>query len=78
MMDVSRLKFHYYPDTDDLYIELSDNPGVDTREVTPGVVMDLDREGKLVGIDIDHASNLVNLSQLEAQGLPNTRFSIQA
>lgn len=72
------MKFHYYQDTDSLYIELTDKPGVDTREVTPGVVMDLDGEGKLVGIDIDHASNLVNLSQLEAQGLPSTKFSVHA
>ncbi len=70
------MKFHYYQDTDTLYIELMDTPSADTREVAPGVLMDLDSKGKLVGIDIDHASNFVNLTKLETQGLPNARFSI--
>ena len=64
------MKFHYYPETDSLYIDLSDQPGVESREVAAGVVLDFDGEGHLVGIDIDHASKLVNLSRLEAEELP--------
>lgn len=72
------MKFHYYQDTDTLYIELMDTPSADTREVAPGILIDLDSNGKLVGIDIDQASNFVNLTKLEAQGLPNARFSVHA
>src|SRR5438093_1061809 len=32
------MKFHYYRDTDSLYIELSDKVGADSQEVAPGVV----------------------------------------
>ena len=64
------MKFHYYPDTDSLYIELSEKPSADSTEVAPGVVLDLDEEGQLVGIDIDHASQIANLSTLEAKSLP--------
>lgn len=64
------MKFHYYQDTDSLYIFLSEKTSSDSREVTPGVVMDFDEDGHIVGIDIDHASQLVNLSRLEAQGIP--------
>ena len=64
------MKFHYYPDTDSLYIELSEKPGADSTEVAPGVILDLDEEGQLVGIDIDHASQIANLSTLEAKSLP--------
>jgi uncharacterized protein YuzE len=58
------MKFHYYPETDSLYIDLAERASVDSREVAPGVVLDFDAEGNLVGIDIDRASKIVNLSRL--------------
>ena len=64
------MKFHYHPETDSLYIDLSERTGVDTRELVPGVVLDL------VGIDFDHASQIVNLSRLEAEALPITSLSV--
>jgi len=70
------MKFHYYPETDSLYIDLSEETSVDSREVAPGVVLDFDAEGHLVGIDIDRASQIVNLSRLEAEMLPVTTFSL--
>jgi uncharacterized protein YuzE len=70
------MKFHYYPETDSLYIELSERPSVDSEEVTSGVVLDFDAEGKLVGIDLDHASTFVNLSRIEADSLPLQAFAL--
>ena len=70
------MKFHYYPETDSLYIDLSARVSVDSREVAPGVVLDFDAEGHLVGIDIDHASRIIDLSRLEAEALPVTRLSL--
>ena len=64
------MKFHYYPETDSLYIELSERAGTEAKVVAPGVVLDFDENHSLVGIDIDHASTLVNLSTLEATSLP--------
>jgi uncharacterized protein YuzE len=64
------MRFQYYPETDSLYIDLADRPGTDVREVAPGVVLDFDADGTLVGIDIDHASRIVNLSRFEAISLP--------
>lgn len=64
------MKFHYYSETDSLYIDLVERPAVDSREVTPGVVLDYDADGNLVGIDIDHASKIVDLSRLEVESLP--------
>jgi uncharacterized protein YuzE len=70
------MKFHYYPETDSLYIDLSEKTSVDSREVAPGVVLDFDAERHLVGIDIDHASQVVELSRLEAEALPLLAFSL--
>jgi len=70
------MKFHYYPETDSLYIELSEKPGVNSQEAAPDVVLDFDAEGHLVGIDLDHASRFVNLSRLEATSLPIRDFAV--
>ncbi len=61
----------YFPDTDSLYISLTDKPSVESEELTPGFVFDFDAEGSIVGIDIDsNASTLVDLSKIEMDGLP--------
>ena len=64
------MKFHYDALTDSLYIDLVDRSGVDAREVAPGVVLDFDEDGNVVGIDLDHASRVADLSRLEAVSLP--------
>ncbi len=64
------MKLLYYPETDSLYIDLADRPSADSREVTPGVVLDFDAAGELVGIDIDRASVHLDLSGLEAGSVP--------
>ena len=64
------MKLYYYADTDSLYIDLADRPSTNSREVLPGVVLDLDDRGSLVGIDIDRASQQFDLPQLEAVSVP--------
>ena len=64
------MKIQYYEETDSLYIDLKDAPGVEAVEVADGVVLDLDEQGRVVGIDIDHASEKLDLSQLETVALP--------
>lgn len=56
------MKLKYYPDTDLLYIDLSKQPSVETREISEGVVLDYDANGNLAGIDIDNASKKVQLN----------------
>jgi len=64
------VKLHYYPETDSLYIELMAAPGVETREIAPGLVADFDAEGSVVGFDIDGASRKLDLATLETVALP--------
>jgi len=70
------MRLNYYADTDSLYIDLADRPSVDSREVSPGVIIDLDQDGRIVGIDIDRASRIVDLSRLESESLPIDLSSI--
>ena len=60
------MKLHYDRETDSLYIELLERPGVDSEEVLDGVVLDFDEKRRLVGIDVQHASQNVDLNRLEA------------
>ena len=64
------MKLLYYADTDSLYIDLADRPSADSREVSPGVVLDFDAAGALVGIDIDRASHHLDLTSLQAGSVP--------
>ena len=70
------MKLHYYPDTDSLYIDLNARPSADSREVADGIVIDLDADGNIVGIDIEHASQKLDLSTLETEALPTASVRI--
>ena len=70
------MKFHYYSETDSLYIDLSNKPSVQSQEVAPGIVLDFDIDDNLVGIDIDNASRVLDLSLLEMRNLPIRNLSM--
>jgi uncharacterized protein YuzE len=65
------VKLHYYVETDSLYIELRAGAGVEVREIADGLNADIDADGRVVGLDIDHASQLLDLSTLETVALPH-------
>jgi uncharacterized protein YuzE len=70
------MKLHYYPETDSLYIELSARPGADSREICEGLVVDFDAQGRVIGLDIQHASETMDLKTLEAESLPAIKTKI--
>jgi uncharacterized protein YuzE len=72
------MKLNYHADTDSLYIDLSEQTSVESREITQGIVLDYDADGNLVGIDIDNASNKVQLEQLILNKLPSQISTVVA
>jgi uncharacterized protein YuzE len=64
------MKISYDQATDSLYIHLSDRASVDSDEVQDGVVLDFDANGALVGIDLQHASQRVDINNLSVSKLP--------
>ncbi len=72
------MKITYYPETDSLYIDLSENPSTESVEISEGVVVDYDSEGSLVGIDIDNASKKVELKKFTLSKLPAMEQIIEA
>jgi uncharacterized protein YuzE len=72
------MKLNYYPETDSLYIDLSEKTSVESKEISEGVVLDYDTEGNLVGIDIDNASTKVQLKELIVSRLSSGIHTVAA
>lgn len=72
------MKLNYHPETDSLYIDLSEKPSAESREISEGVVLDYDAQGNLVGIDIDNASRKVELQSLVLSRLPGKVYTSAA
>ena len=72
------MKLNYYPETDSLYIDLSEKTSLESREISEGIVLDYDEAGNLVGIDIDNASKKVQLKELILSRLPSNVHTVAA
>ncbi len=50
------MKVRYFTDTDTLLMQLSDSPVAETRDLDEDTILDLDRNGNICAITIEHAS----------------------
>ena len=44
------MKIAYYLETDSMYIDLSEKGSVESKEISPGVVLDYDSDGNIAGV----------------------------
>ena len=65
------MRVNYYPETDSLYIDLSEKTSVESKEISEGVVLDYDAEGNLVGIDKLKPMHIQPLFEVEARKARN-------
>lgn len=72
------MKLNYYDETDSLYIEFSDESSAESVEISEGVVLDYDAQGKLVGIDIDNAGHKIQLQDFYLKGLDPNIMTVAA
>jgi len=70
------MHFRYYPDTDMLYIELAPGVSVESEEVAPNIVLDYDANNRVIGIEVEDASTLIDLSRLEISALPLVNLTL--
>ena len=52
-------KLNYYPQSDVLHYVVAEGEEFSSREVAPGVTLEFDERGKLIGIEILDASRFV-------------------
>ncbi len=55
------MKIRYFKDTDTLYIELRPAPVKATKDLDENTVLDLDADGGVVAITIEHASDRADI-----------------
>jgi uncharacterized protein YuzE len=57
----------YFRDTDTALLEFSDQPVDETREISESVYVDLDKDGHLVSMTIEHAARRASLPSVSVQ-----------
>lgn len=73
-----KMKINYHADTDSLYIDFGALPATESEEVRDGVVIDFDKNGNITGVDIQHASQKLDLSSLEMSAIPIQKTKLVA
>jgi transcriptional regulator with XRE-family HTH domain/uncharacterized protein YuzE len=67
------MKYFYDRHSDSLYLKLAEAQAYeDSVEAVPGVVLDFDSKGRLLGIDIEHASKRLDVTDLELHEEPTS------
>ncbi len=64
------MKYFYDKATDSFYLTLADRKYGDSVEAAPGVVLDFDVAGRLIGIDLEHASKTIDVADLSLHAQP--------
>lgn len=64
------MRIKYFEDTDTTLVELSTNPPVETQELNENIYIDLDNEGKVVSITIEHAGQAADMREFLYQRIP--------
>ena len=57
------MKVRYFADTDTLLIEFRDVPVTETRDLDENTILDLDAQGNIRSITIEHASKRADAPQ---------------
>lgn len=59
------MKIKYFPDTDTLYIEFSNDEIVETRDLDDNTLIDIDRDGNVCcGITVEHGQQRTDIPNL--------------
>ena len=61
------MRVKYFPDTDTALMEFTDNDVAETKEISENIYVDLDRQGNLVSMTIEHARTNARLPECSYQ-----------
>lgn len=62
------MKISYFQDTDTLYIELKKSEIAESRDLDENTVLDVDIQGNICAITLEHASQRTDVHHLVAEG----------
>ncbi|MBK6974420.1 MAG: DUF2283 domain-containing protein [Sterolibacteriaceae bacterium] len=64
------MKIKYFSDTDTLYIEFRPGDIVQTKDLDEDTQLDLDGDGKLCAMTVEHASRRTGIPEFSYEQLP--------
>jgi len=63
------MKIKYFTDTDTALLEFTSSPVAETREISEDIYIDLDANGRLVSMTIEHAKTSASIKDFSYQEL---------
>ena len=61
------MKVRYFPDTDTLMVNFSEAKVVDAKDVNENVLVELDENGRVVSMTIEHAKQQTDVGEFSYQ-----------
>ena len=61
----------YFSDTDTLLIDFSNDEIVETKDLNENILVELDRDGALVSMTIEHAKQRIDVESFSYQRVPS-------
>ena len=65
------MKIKYFADTDTAQVEFSNSEVSETKEINENIYIDLDKDGNLVNMTIEHAKDKAGLYEVSYQEVKN-------
>jgi uncharacterized protein YuzE len=63
------MKVSYFDDTDTLYIEFNNTDVLESRDLDENTLLDLDTDGNIIGITLEHTCTRSAVSKLQLAGI---------
>jgi uncharacterized protein YuzE len=70
------MKLEYYKQTDTLYIEFKEGTAKTQKEISKDMVLDLDENGSVIGIEIEYASKHLDVQSLQVKDILDVAFKV--
>ena len=64
------MRIKYFTQTDTALLEFSTNQPVETREINENIYLDLDNQGRVVSMTIEHAGQSADMEEFLYQRIP--------
>ena len=61
------MNIKYFQDTDTLLVSFTKNDVVDTRDLNENILLDIDKDGNIVSMTIEHAQEQANMDNFSFQ-----------
>lgn len=69
------MKFNYDKKADSLYINFKDTSGVDSYEISPDFIADIDSSGAMVGLEVLNVKDKIDINDIIFNKMPTQNIN---